>query len=54
MLGGVRLDSGDLAKTSQKVRKILDENDLGYVKIFASGDLDEFKITQLLNDGAKT
>ena len=26
---------------------------LGYVKIFVSGDLDEFKITQLLNDGAK-
>ena len=24
-----------------------------YVKIFASGDLDEFKITQLLNDDAK-
>ena len=52
-LGGVRLDSGDLGKTSQKVRKILDANDLGYVKIFASGDLDEFKITQLLNEGAK-
>ena len=52
-LGGVRLDSGDLGKTSQKVRKILDDNDLWYVKIFASGDLDEFKITQLLNEGAK-
>jgi nicotinate phosphoribosyltransferase len=51
-LGGVRLDSGDLAITSQKVRKILDDNNLGYVKIFASGDLDEFKILQLLNDGA--
>ncbi|HEX7483167.1 MAG TPA: nicotinate phosphoribosyltransferase [Candidatus Bathyarchaeia archaeon] len=52
-LGGVRLDSGDLAKTSQKVRKILDDNDLGYVKIFASGDLDEFKIAQLFNDSAR-
>ena len=52
MLGGVRLDSGDLAKSSQKIRKILDDNDLGYVKIFASGDLDEFKITQLLKEGA--
>jgi nicotinate phosphoribosyltransferase len=51
-LGGVRLDSGDLAKNSQKIRKILDDNNLWYVKIFASGDLDEFKITQLLNDGA--
>jgi nicotinate phosphoribosyltransferase len=52
-LGGVRLDSGDLAKSSQKIRKILDDNNLWYVKIFASGDLDEFKITQLLNDGAR-
>ena len=52
-LGGVRLDSGELAQTSKKVRKILDDHDLGYVKIFASGDLDEFKITQLLNDGAR-
>ena len=52
-LGGVRLDSGDLAETSKKVRKILDDNCLRYVKVFASGDLDEFKITQLLGDGAK-
>jgi nicotinate phosphoribosyltransferase len=52
-LGGVRLDSGDLTKTSKKVRKILDDNRLGYVKIFVSGDLDEFKIAQLLKDDAK-
>jgi nicotinate phosphoribosyltransferase len=52
-LGGVRLDSGDLAKDSQKIRKILNDNELGYVKIFASGDLDEYKITQLLNDEAR-
>jgi nicotinate phosphoribosyltransferase len=51
-LGGVRLDSGDLAETSRKVRRILDEADLGYVKIFASGDLEEFKVAQLLEDGA--
>jgi len=52
-LEGVRLDSGDLAETSKKVRKILDDNGLGYVKIFASGDLDEFKIAELLKNGAK-
>ena len=52
-LGGVRLDSGDLAEDSQKVRKILDDQGLEYVKIFASGDLDEFKIKELLAKGAK-
>lgn len=52
-LGGVRLDSGDLAETSKKVRKILDDNELVYVKIFASGDLDEFKIADLLSNGAR-
>jgi nicotinate phosphoribosyltransferase len=51
-LGGVRLDSGDLAETSKKVRKILNAAGLGYVKIFASGDLEEFKIAQLLEDCA--
>jgi nicotinate phosphoribosyltransferase len=52
-LGGVRLDSGDLAKTSRKIRKILDAQGLGYMKIFASGDLDEFKIEELLSKGAR-
>jgi nicotinate phosphoribosyltransferase len=52
-LGGVRLDSCDLAETSKKVRKILDNNGLEYVKIFASGDLDEFKIQELLSNGAQ-
>ncbi|MGB9915570.1 MAG: nicotinate phosphoribosyltransferase [Candidatus Bathyarchaeales archaeon] len=52
-LGGVRLDSGDLVEVSKKVREILDENGLQYVKIFASGDLDEFRIEELLNKGAK-
>jgi nicotinate phosphoribosyltransferase len=52
-LGGVRLDSGDLTKTSKQVRKILNEQGLGYVKIFASGDLDEYRISQLLEDEAR-
>src|SRR5208337_3962272 len=51
-LGGVRLDSGDLAKDSKKIRKFLDDQGLNYVKIFASGDLDEFKIEELLCKGA--
>ncbi len=52
-LGGVRLDSGDLVENSKKIRKILDENDLGFVKIFASGDLDEFRIAELQSKGAE-
>jgi nicotinate phosphoribosyltransferase len=52
-LGGVRLDSGDLVESSQKIRKILDDSNLEYVKIFASGDLDEFRIAELQSRGAK-
>ena len=48
-LGGVRLDSGDLAESSKKIRKILDSQNLLFAKIFASGDLDEYKITELLS-----
>jgi nicotinate phosphoribosyltransferase len=50
---GVRLDSGDLTDVSKKVRKLLDKNGLKYVQIFASGDLDEYKIEELLKKGAK-
>jgi nicotinate phosphoribosyltransferase len=52
-LSGVRLDSGDLAEISKKIRKLLDEAGLQYVRIFASGDLDEFKIKELRKKGAK-
>jgi nicotinate phosphoribosyltransferase len=49
---GVRLDSGDLAKDSRWVRRELDRAGWKDVKIFASGDLDEFKIAALLSKGA--
>jgi nicotinate phosphoribosyltransferase len=52
-LSGVRLDSGDLTEISKKVRKLLDGEGLQYVRIFASGDLDEFKIEELRKKGAK-
>lgn len=51
-LVGVRLDSGDLVKLSRQVRKILDDAGLQYVKIVASDDLDEEKITALIAHGA--
>jgi nicotinate phosphoribosyltransferase len=49
---GVRLDSGDLAKESRWVRRELDRAGWKDVKVFASGDLDEFKIAKLIADGA--
>ena len=52
-LGGVRLDSGDLAQTSKQVRAILNKEGLEYVKIFASGDLDEYRIDELLKKDAQ-
>ena len=50
---GVRLDSGDLCDLSKRVRKILDDAGLDHVKIVASGDLNEWKISELMNKGAK-
>jgi nicotinate phosphoribosyltransferase len=47
----VRLDSGDMAAISQKVRQVLDQEGLDYVKIMASGGFDEEKITKVLAAG---
>lgn len=44
----IRLDSGDLEFLSKEARKIFDENDLPETKIFASNDLDEWIIKQLV------
>lgn len=41
---GVRLDSGDMVSLARKVRDILDEGGLQEVKIFASGNLDEYSL----------
>jgi len=52
-LRGVRLDSGDLVSQSRRVRKILDDAGLCDTRIFASGDLNEYRIDALLRKGAK-
>jgi nicotinate phosphoribosyltransferase len=49
---GVRLDSGDVAKDSRWVRRELDKAGWQDVRIFASGDLDEYEIAKLLAKGA--
>ncbi|MFQ5685808.1 MAG: nicotinate phosphoribosyltransferase [Candidatus Scalindua sp.] len=51
-LKGVRLDSGNITLLSKRVRKILDDAGLGHVKITASGDLNEYKISRMLDKGA--
>jgi nicotinate phosphoribosyltransferase len=49
---GVRLDSGDLAALSRSVRRILDEGGLSEATIFASGNIDEYRIRDLLAAGS--
>jgi nicotinate phosphoribosyltransferase len=52
-LKGIRLDSGDMADLSQKVRKIFDGAGFSDVKIFASSGFDEFKISSVIAAGGK-
>ena len=47
-LAGVRLDSGNLGALALRARKILDQHGLNETAIFASGNLDEYKIEELL------
>ena len=51
-LGGIRLDSGDLAYLAKECRKILDSAGLSYVKISVSNQLDEYIIKSLLEQQA--
>jgi len=48
----VRIDSGDLLQLSTEVRRILDDAGHRNTKIFASGDLNEYKIRELVSKGA--
>ncbi len=52
-LAAVRLDSGDLCADSIYVREQLRKAGLGHVRILGSGDLDEWKIMQILQAGAE-
>jgi nicotinate phosphoribosyltransferase len=51
-LWGVRLDSGDVISLARTVRSILDEAGLSDTKIMATGDLDEYKIRDIVAAGA--
>ena len=50
---GIRLDSGDLAYLSKRARELLDDAGYPNAIICASGDLDEYLINSLKNQGAK-
>jgi nicotinate phosphoribosyltransferase len=50
-LVGVRLDSGDYKVIAPQVRAILDQAGLTATKIVVSGDLDEFRIRDLVRSG---
>lgn len=48
----VRIDSGDLASLARRVRHILDEGGLQNTGIFSSGSLDEYRLRELIHQGA--
>lgn len=50
---GIRLDSGDLAYLSKLARKMLDEAGFTDAVVMASGDVDEYLLESLNNQGAK-
>jgi len=47
----VRLDSGDLAEGSRRIRARLDQAGLRDIGIFLSGNLDEFSVHQICTEG---
>ncbi len=49
---GVRIDSGDLADHARKVRTILDRGSLNDATLFASGNIDEYKLAELMAEQA--
>jgi nicotinate phosphoribosyltransferase len=50
---GIRLDSGDLVELSKFARAHFQHEGLEFLRIFVSGDLDEFRIAELLEAGAE-
>lgn len=50
--GGVRIDSGDLVAETRSARKLLDELGAHATRIVVSGDLDEYRMQELIEAGA--
>jgi nicotinate phosphoribosyltransferase len=49
----IRLDSGNLVELSKGAREILDRAGRNEIKIFASSDLDEYRIAEMIAEGAR-
>ena len=52
VIKAVRLDSGDLAAHAHKVRRILDAGDCHEIRIFSSGNLDEYRLQEMISKDA--
>lgn len=52
-LAGVRIDSGDMAYLSKKIRETLNANGMNDTKIVVSNSLDEYLIQSLISQGAQ-
>ncbi len=50
---GIRIDSGDLAYLSREARRMMDEAGFPNAKVCVSGDLDEYLINDLKQQGAR-
>lgn len=50
--GGVRIDSGDLVAETRSARMLLDELGARNTRIVVSGDLDEYRMQELIEAGA--
>lgn len=51
-LGGIRLDSGDFLTLSRQARQLLDQAGMERTRIVVSGDMNEYKVRDLLAAGA--
>jgi len=49
---GLRLDSGDIVAQSREVRRILDNAGMQAAKIFATNDLNEYRLAEIVRSGA--
>ncbi|HTU39510.1 MAG TPA: nicotinate phosphoribosyltransferase [Acidimicrobiales bacterium] len=48
----IRIDSGDLSSLARAARRLLDEAELPEVRIVVSGSLDEYRLAELVQNGA--